>query len=74
MESTAEARGGILKAWNAATYQADVQLTGSLTIWLKAVPASRAIPSAEMIVGRRVAVLLFDRTNPSDAVVTAVYT
>ena len=74
MTATAESRAGILKAWNAAAYQADIQLIGSLTLWVKNVPASRAIPSSEMVVGRKVAVLLFDPTNPSDAVVTAVYT
>ncbi len=66
--------GGILKAWNAGGYFADVQLTGSLTLWLKSVPTSRGIPSAEMVVGRKVAVLLFDPSNPADAVITAVYT
>ena len=68
-----EIRGGILKAWNAGAYTADVQLTGSLTLWLKSVPVSRSIAGAEMIVGRKLAVVLFDPTNPADAVVTAVY-
>ncbi|HZP58583.1 MAG TPA: hypothetical protein VFC53_13690 [Dehalococcoidia bacterium] len=71
---TAEVRGGILKAWDNVNWLATVQLTGSLALWLSAVPTSRAIPSAEMVVGRKVAVLLFDPTNPADAVVTAVYT
>lgn len=71
---TTEIHGGILKAWNAGAWLADVQLTGSLTLWLKSVPTSRGIPSAEMVVGRKVAVLLFDPTNPADAVITAVYT
>jgi hypothetical protein len=74
MDGVAEVRAGVLKAWNAGTYQADVQLTGSLTLWLKAVPTSRAIASAEMVAGRKVDVILFDPTNPADAVVTAVYT
>ncbi len=72
--SEAEWHGGILKAWNAGAYLADVQLTGSLTLWLKSVPTSRGIPSGEMIVGRKVAVLLFDPSNPADAVLVAVYT
>lgn len=65
---------GILKAFNSGTYLATVQLTGSLTLWLSSVPTSRGIASAEMIAGRKVAVLLFDPTNPADAVVAAVYT
>ncbi len=65
---------GVLKAWDNVNWKATVQLTGSLQVWLAAVPVSRAIASAEMVVGRKVAVLLFDPTNPADAVVTAVYT
>ena len=72
--ATSALHSGILKAWNAGAYVADVQLTGSLTLWLKSVPTSRGIPSAEMVVGRKVAVLLLDQTNPADAVIIAVYT
>lgn len=68
-----EPHTGILKAWDSVNWLATVQLTGSLTLWLKQVPTSRGIPSAEMVVGRRVAALLFDPTNPADAVVTAVW-
>ena len=50
-----EVHAGILKAWDGANWQATVQLTGSLTSWLRKVPTSRAIPGAEMVVGRRVA-------------------
>ena len=71
---TTELHSGVLKGFNSATYVATVQLTGSLTLWLASVPTSRAIPSAEMVAGRKVAVLLFDPTNPADAVITAVYT
>jgi hypothetical protein len=69
-----EVRQGVLKAWDAANWLATVQLTGSLQLWLKTVPVSRSIASVEMVVGRKVAVLLFDSTNHTDAVVTAVYT
>jgi hypothetical protein len=64
---------GVLKAWDAVGWRATVQLAGSLTLWLKDVPVSRAIPSAEMVIGRRLAVTLFDATNPADAVVVAVW-
>ncbi|HEX5479029.1 MAG TPA: hypothetical protein VFY79_04850 [Dehalococcoidia bacterium] len=69
-----ELHAGILKAFDSGTYMATVQLTGSLTLWLSGVPTSRAIASADMVTGRKVAVLLFDPTNPADAVVAAVYT
>lgn len=68
-----ELHGGVLRGWDAVNWLATVQLTGSLTAWLRAVPASRGIPAAEMVVGRRVALVLFDPSNPGDAVVTAVW-
>ena len=64
---------GILKAFNAGAYTATVQLTGSLAQWLTAIPVSRSIASGEMTVGRKVAVAVFDATNPTDAVVIAVW-
>jgi hypothetical protein len=70
----AEHHAGILKAFNAVPFTATVQLHGSLTTWLQNVPVSRALAAADMVVGRKVAVLFFDPTNPADAVVTAVYT
>ena len=69
-----EIRSGILKSFNVVNYQADVQIHGSLGLWLKSIPVSKGIASAEMIAGRKVAVALFDPTNPTDAVVFAVYT
>ncbi len=63
----------VLKSFNAATYTATIQVVGSLSVWLGAVPVSRAIPSAEMTVGRTLALLLFDPGNPEDAVVAAVW-
>jgi len=70
----AQLRHGILKAFTAGTYLATVQLTGSLGVWLANVPTSRGIPSAEMIVGRKVAVAFFDPSNPLDAAVQSVWT
>ena len=51
-----------------------MQVTGSLALWLKSVPVARDIASVEMTAGRKVAVALFDPTNPTDAVVFAVWT
>ncbi len=67
-------RSGVLKSFNASTYTASVQLPGSLSVWLTGVPVARNIASAEMVSGRRVALVLFDDANPADAVVTAVWT
>jgi hypothetical protein len=69
-----EIHAGTLKDFDSGTYLATVQLTGSLTLWLQNVPTNRGIASGDMVAGRKVAVLLFDPTNPADAVVAAVYT
>lgn len=67
-------RRGILKVWNLAPYTADVQIDGSLDTWLKGIPVARDIAAAEMVVGRKVAVALFNPLDPSDAAVLAVWT
>ena len=67
-------RKGILKAFVSGTYLASVQIIGSLSVYLDNVPTSRAIPSAEMVTGRNVAVLFIDPSNFSDAVIIAVWT
>ncbi len=74
MMQQTEIRQGILKAWDGVTWLATVQLTGSLQLWLTSVPVSRNIAGVEMVVGRKVAVALFDPSNHTDAVVFAVYT
>ncbi|MCX5995531.1 MAG: hypothetical protein NTV59_05990 [Chloroflexi bacterium] len=51
-----------------------MQIIGSLSVYLDNVPTSRAIPTAEMVVGRNVAVLFLDPSNFLDAVVIAVWT
>jgi len=65
-------RKGILKAW--ASPLSSVQIIGSLSVYLDSIPTSRAIPTAEMVVGRNVAVLFLDPSNFLDAVIIAVWT
>ncbi len=67
-------RRGEVKAFDSGAYTATVQVAGSLAVWLSGVPVARNIPAAEMIAGRRCAVLFLDEPNPQDAVVIAVYT
>ena len=62
----------VLKSFDAGTYKATVQLSGS-PVCLTDVPVSRGIPSAEMVAERWVAILFLDPSNPDDAVVTAVH-
>lgn len=68
-----EIREGTLQGFSSASYEATVQITGSLGVWLGGVPVARNIPAAEMVSGRRCAVLFFDAHNPRSAVVIAVY-
>ncbi len=63
-----------LKSFNSGTYKARITLTGSLQMSLDNVPVSRAIPSGEMVAGRKVALVLLDETKATDAVVVAVWT
>lgn len=65
---------GILRAWDSAAYLATVELAGSRRQFLTGVPVARNIPSADMVTGRYLAVAFLDESNPSDAVVVAVYT
>jgi len=69
-----EVRQGVLKAFDSVNWLATVQVAGSLAQWLRGVPVSRSIAAAEMTAGRKVAVAMFDATNPADAVVFAVWT
>jgi hypothetical protein len=64
---------GTLKAFDAVNYLATIQIAGSLSVWLENIPTSRAIPAAEMISSRNVAVLFVDPSNFSDAVVIAAW-
>ena len=68
-----EIRQGSLKSFDSVGYTATVQMAGSQAAWLHGVPVARNIPTAQMAVGRKCAVILFDSTNPQDAVVAAVW-
>ncbi len=67
-------RSGTLKSFDVGAWTADLQVDGSLSVWLRDVRVSRGIASGEMTAGRRCAVVFFDDANPRDAVVVAVFT
>jgi hypothetical protein len=67
-------RKGILRSFNSGNYTATVQLAGSYKVYLEDITVARNLPSAEMVSGRKVAVIFFDEQNPKEAVVAAVYT
>jgi hypothetical protein len=69
-----EIKRGVVKAFDSGTYKATVQVAGSLSVWLAEVAVARNIPSGEMVVGRKCALVFFDEANPQDAVLIAVYT
>ncbi len=66
-------RKGWLKSFNSTSYTATVQLAGSYKVYLEDVTVARNLPSAEMLTGRKVAVIFFDEYNAREAVVVAVY-
>jgi hypothetical protein len=67
-------RKGVLKGFNSGNYTATVQMASSYKVYLEDVAVARNLPSAEMVTGRKVAVVFFDEHNPKEAVVVAVYT
>jgi hypothetical protein len=67
-------RKGVLRSFSSGNYTATVQLAGSYKVYLEDVAVARNLPTAEMVSGRKVAVIFFDDHNPKEAVVVAVYT
>ena len=67
-------RKGVLKNFNSGDYTATVRLAGSYKVYLEDVAVARNLPAAEMVSGRKVAVIFFDEHNAKEAVVVAVYT
>ena len=67
-------RKGVLKSFNSGDYTATVQLSSSYKVYLEGIAVARNLPAAEMVQGRKVAVVFFDEHNPKEAVVIAVYT
>jgi hypothetical protein len=63
-----------LKSFNAANYTATVRISSGYKAYLEDVAVARNLASAEMIAGRKVAVIFFEENNPKEAVVAAVYT
>ena len=63
----------ILRSFDAGSYKATLQLAGSHKVYLEEVTVARNLPAAEMITGRKVAVVFFDAYNAKEAVVIAVY-
>ena len=67
-------RKAVLRSFNSGDYTATVQVASSFKVYLEDVTVARNLPSADMIAGRKVAIVFFDEHNPKEAVVVAVYT
>ena len=67
-------RKGELRGFNSGNYTATVRLASSYKVYLEDIAVARNLPAAEMVTGRKVAVVFFDEHNPKEAVVVAVYT
>jgi hypothetical protein len=63
-----------LRSFDSGNYLATIRLASGYKVYLEDVAVARNLPSAEMVVGRKVAVIFFDDNNPREAVVAAVYT
>jgi len=63
-----------LRNFNSGNYTATVRVASSYKVYLEDIAVARNLPSAEMITGRKVAVLFFDEYNPKESVIVAVYT
>jgi hypothetical protein len=71
---TAMLRRGVLRAFDSGAYIATVEMADSVSAWLAGIAVSRALPAAELVAGRKVAVAFFDAANPGDAVLFAIWT
>jgi hypothetical protein len=71
--ATPAIKRGILRAFNSGTYRAEVSIAGSLSTTLTNVPVARNIAISAMVAGRQAAIIFFDVTDPTDAVLCSVW-
>jgi len=70
---TAALKKAVLRDFDSGAYTAVIEAAGSSKVYLEDVAVARSIPAVEMVTGRKVAVVFFDESNASDAVLVAVY-
>ena len=63
---------GTIKAYDAGSHSATVQLAGSLAVWLEDVAVSTAITGADVAVGDECGVVFFTGDDPDDAVIVSL--
>jgi hypothetical protein len=69
----AELLRGVLKAFDAASYRATLQLEGSRSSFAANVPVSRGIPPAQLVPGRVCVVVFLNPEDATDAMVLGVH-
>ena len=62
-----------LRAFNATTYEATVQLSGSAATYLTGIPTAANIPIGLLRAGARCVIAFFNPADPTDACLIAVY-
>ncbi len=67
-----EIRRAVVKSYDAGAHKADVQIAGSLAVWLDAVRVATNIPPADVVAGRQCTILFLDPSNQDDAVIIAI--
>jgi len=70
---TAAIHRAIIRAFDAATYTATVQLTGSLATYLAGVPVAHHLRPNLLTAGTKCGVVFFDEANPTDAAVVLLF-
>src|SRR3970040_1279959 len=65
-------RKAVIRAYDAATHKATVQIVGSHPTLLTNLRVATDIPAADVQAGRQCAVLFLDPTNQDDAVVLTI--
>ena len=63
----------ILRGFNSDNYLATIEISGSNRVYLENITVARNLPSDEMAIGSKLAVVFFDEHNAKEAVVIAVY-
>lgn len=66
-------RRAVIRAYNAALHQADLQLAGGGPTNITAIPVSKQIPGSIVAPGTGAAVLFFDQLSREDAIVFAIF-
>jgi len=69
----AEVLRGVLKAFDASSYRATLQIEGSRSSFATNVPVSRGLPATQLVAGRACVVVFLNPEDATDAMVVGVY-